>query len=188
MNIRSKVSGTLAATALLFGGVIGVMAEDATTTATLIENSAGNSACFASVRADDLDFGEFEWTGDAYEGKMTGEFNLTVTQNRSPLPTDCDFTISGSDLVQASVQENPDFIPAANIELTSNVEPNSTLDPGSPFTVLQVPTGNEGTSFDIGYDLSGAITEQAPDTYTGTLTVTAVGAQPGEETPEDPGV
>ncbi len=187
MNIRSKVSGTLAATALLFGGVIGVTAEEATTSATLKENLDGYSACYVEVDESNLDFGTFTWDGEKYDGQRTGTHVLHAYQDISPLDTDCDFTITGTDLKLAPGDES-NVIRADEIFLSSgNYFSDTPMSAESAFTVTAIPTGT-GKTHDIDWDLANSITSQKPGEYSGTLTVTAVGAQPGEETPEDLGV
>lgn len=165
---------------IALGGVLGVTAQDAPpapTTADLLENE--EYACYGSIGEADRDFGDFYWTGDSYSGPMDGTFTVEAYQDISPLPTDCNFTIVGTDLSRDP--EDPDnLISASAITLTEGTETaNSPLDPGDSFTVAAVPT-TTGTDYTIGYDLSGAITDQAPDTYTGTITVTAAGPAAGE--------
>src|SRR5690606_38464198 len=156
MNIRSKVSGTLAATALLFGGVIGVTAEEATTSATLKENLDGYSACYVEVDESNLDFGTFTWDGEKYDGQRTGPHVLHAYQDISPLDTDCDFTITGTDLKLAPGDES-NVIRADEIFLSSgNYFSDTPMSAESAFTVTAIPTGT-GKTHDIDWDLANSI-------------------------------
>ncbi len=179
MNLRSRTSGLFLGMTIALGGVLGVSAQEApqTTTADLLENEA--YACYGSIGETDRDFGDFSWAGNVYEGPMTGTFTVEAYQEISPLPTDCNFTIDGTNL-QRDPEDPDNVISASAISLTTGTETaNSPLDPGDSFTVAAIPTST-GATYTIGYDLSGAIIAQAPDTYTGTITVTAAGPSAGD--------
>lgn len=152
---------------------MGVTAQDARTDATLLENSAG--ICSASVTAHD--FGDFEWTGSAYEGDFTGSFQIQTTQTISPDPVSCDYTFTGTSL---TLEGSDDIISADAIDVTSGVDTVSAALSGTSSFTESVATG-VGTAHPIEYNLEAAMSSQTPGDYVGSVTVTVVGeTTPGE--------
>jgi hypothetical protein len=175
MTIRSRAAGLLAGSALALGTVFGMTAQDAgITTAVLAENTG---ACFAFI--DDHEFGVFRWGNEGYTGTMIGHFSIGTNQEVSPLDTACEFSISGSDLTHSN-ELIPDVIAASEIMLIEGVDPVGPLNPGSNFMVT-IPSDPLGFNHTVEYDISGAIHEQTPGVYGGTVTVTSVATEPGAE-------
>lgn len=186
MRLRSKSIGLLAGAILAVGSVAGAIAQEdepvtstAKTEATLLENTGAGSDGICSASVTEHDFGDFRWNGTKYVetsvGGFTGLFELQTTQTISPVPVFCDYTFSGTNLTL-----DDDMIAADEITLTDGVDGSSNSLSGPGTFTKQVDSG-AGTAHTIAYDLEGALKNQTPGNYTGTVTVTTVGhTQPGE--------
>src|SRR5690606_42118335 len=112
---------------------------------------------------------------------------LQADRDSRPFDADGDVQITGTDLKLAPGDESNVIRADEIIHSSGNYISDTPMSAESASTVTALPTGT-GKTHDIDWDLANSITSQKPGEYSGTLTVTAVGAQPGEETPEDLGV